>query len=595
MTYETDAIGGEGATSTDRAEPARPVPPSPPVQDKLSAVEGLKGESRRLRGRLAAELAEGGIQVSEDAYNLLKFHGSYEQFDRDTATERKQRGEEKEYGFMVRVRMPGGRLTAAQYLALDALCEARANGTLRITTRQGIQFHGVLKGDLKPAIADINHCLLSTMNACGDVSRNVMTTPAPRRDARHRRLWEDARMLADALRPRSRAYYEIFLDEQPLADSGTEEEPLYGPTYLPRKFKIGITVPGDNTVDVLGQDLGIIALFDDEGRGDTLLGYNLALGGGHGMTHNNPRTFPRLATPLVFVEPENLLRGVESVIRLQRDHGDRGNRRRARLKYVMHDRGEAWMRETLSAYYGAPLAPARPMPVLEVPDLLGWHEGGDGRWWLGVPVPSGRIGDAGGVRMRTALREAVERFGVDPVMTPQQDVLLTEVRAEDRDALDALLASHGVVPASALTPFEQYALACPALPTCGLALTEAERIRPELVGALQAALDRHGLRERRISLRITGCPNGCVRTYAGDIGIVGRMPGFYALWVGGDFAGTRLSFNLLDRVAEAEVVPTLEGLFAAYASGGTTADFGDWCAGVGREGLLGVLGRVEAA
>ncbi|MGI4939754.1 MAG: NADPH-dependent assimilatory sulfite reductase hemoprotein subunit [Janthinobacterium lividum] len=565
-----------------------------PAARKLSAVEALKEGSHRLRGQLAAELADGGIQVSEDAYNLLKFHGSYEQFDRDSATERKQRGEEKEYQFMVRVRMPGGHLTAAQYLALDALCEARANATLRITTRQGIQFHGVLKGNLKPAIADINHALLSTMNACGDVSRNVMTTPAPRRDVQHRQLEADARMLADALRPRSRAYYEIFLDEAPVAGAGEEEEPLYGSTYLPRKFKIAVIVPSDNTADVLANDLGLIAIYDDEGRGDTLLGYNLALGGGHGMTHNNPRTFPRLATPLAFVTPGNLLRGVEAVIRLQRDHGDRSNRRRARLKYVVADRGVAWVRETLATYYGEALDEARPMPALAVPDLLGWHEQGDGLWWLGVPVPSGRIADhpaaEGGARIRTALREAVERFGTDPTMTPQQDVLLTNIRAEDRAALDALLAGHGVVPASAMTPFEQYALACPALPTCGLALTEAERIRPAMVGALQAALDRHGLGQRRISLRITGCPNGCCRTYAGDIGVVGRMPGFYALWVGGDFAGTRLSFNLLDRVAEDAVVPTLERLFAAYARDGEPdEEFGGFCSRLGQEALLGLV------
>jgi sulfite reductase (ferredoxin) len=566
------------------------------AEAKLSAVEHLKLASHGLRGRLAEELAEGGLQVSEDAYNLLKFHGSYEQFDRDTSTPRKQAGMEKEYQFMLRVRMPGGQMTAAQYLGLDRLADDRANSTLRITTRQGIQFHGILKGDLKPAVAAINHTLLSTMNACGDVSRNVMATPAPRRDAQHLRLHADARRLADALRPRSRAYYQIFMDELP--DPRVDEtEVLYGETYLPRKFKIGLVVPSDNTVDVLSNDLGLVAVFDDEGRGDTLLGYNFMLGGGQGMTHNNARTFPRLATPVAFVPAEDLLRGVEAVIRLQRDHGDRTNRRRARLKYVVEDQGPEWVERTLAEYYGGEMEPARPLPPLRVPELLGWHEQGDGLWWLGVPVPSGRIADhEGGARIRTALREAVERFGADPVMTPQQDVLLTNLRGEDREALDALLRGHGVVAAEAMTSFARFALACPALPTCGLALTEAERVQPEFVAGIDAVLARHGLGERQISLRITGCPNGCCRSYSGDIGMVGRMPGFYALYVGGDFAGTRLSFKLLEKVEAAEVVPTLAPLLGAWAEHGTVDEgFGDYCTRVGLDGLLAMLPRAEAA
>ncbi len=559
-------------------------------QKKLSAVEHLKAASRGLRGRLADELAEGGLQVSEDAYNLLKFHGSYEQFDRDTSTPRKQAGLEKEYQFMLRVRMPGGQMTAAQYLGLDRLADDRANATLRITTRQGIQFHGILKGDLKPAIAEINHTLLSTMNACGDVSRNVMVTPAPRRDAQHLRLQADARMLADALRPRSRAYYQIFMDELP--DPRVDEtEVLYGETYLPRKFKIGLVAPSDNSVDVLSNDLALIAVFDDAGRGDTLLGYIMAVGGGQGMTHNNPRTFPRLATPVAFVPAGELMRAVEAVIRLQRDHGDRGNRRRARLKYVVEDNGMEWMRATLIEYYGGAMEPAPALPRLVVPELLGWHAQGDGSWWLGVPVPSGRIADhEGGARIRGAVREVVQRFGADPVMTPQQDVLLTNLAEADRGEVDAILRAHKVVAAEAMTPFARFALACPALPTCGLALTEAERVQPEYVAGIDAALARHGLSDRQISLRITGCPNGCCRSYSGDIGMVGRMPGFYALYVGGDFAGTRLSFKLLEKVAAGEVVPTLDVLLGAYAADGRDGEgFGDWCTRAGREALLGLL------
>ncbi len=558
---------------------------------KLSGVETLKRESRGLRGRLAEELAEGGIQVSEDAYNLLKFHGSYEQFDRDTATARKQAKLEKEYQFMVRVRMPGGVTTASQYLALDRVADRFANGSLRITTRQGIQFHGILKGDLKGSIAAINHGLLTTISACGDVVRNLMTTPAPRRDARHARVLTDVRALAQALLPKSRGYYQIFLDEEPVAGH-SEEETLYGPTYLPRKFKIGVALPDDNSVDVLSNDVGLIAHFDPAGA---LEGYTIAVGGGLGMTHNNARTFPRLATPVCFVEPDRLIAICEAVIRLQRDHGDRTDRRRARLKYVVEDHGIAWIAETLAGYYGQPLTPPRPLPALSVPELLGWHEQGDGLLWLGVPVPSGRIVDTGhgpaDMRLRSALREIVTRHAVDPVFTAQQDVLLSNIRPADRAAIDAILAAHNVVPASDMTPFARFALACPALPTCGLALTEAERIQPQFVAMFERLLAANGLSGERISLRTTGCPNGCARSYAGDIGLVGRMPGFYAIYVGGDFNGTRLSFRLLDRVAEAVLEAKFAALFGAFARDRQGPEgFGDFCSRVGRDALLALTG-----
>lgn len=546
---------------------------------KLSSVEHLK--ARGLAGPLAAELADGGTQVSEDGYQLLKFHGSYEQFDRDTATFRKQHGQEKEYQFMLRVRMPGGRLTARQYLDMDRLADDRANGTIRITTRQGIQFHGILKGELKPAIAAVNAAMLTTMSACGDVVRNVTASPAPRRDARHAQVLADARLLSDYLQPQSRAYFQLFLDEAP--DPAREDaEPLFGPTYLPRKFKVGITIEDDNTIDVLTNDLGIVALFD----GETLLGYNLCLGGGLGMTHNNPRTYPRLATPMVFVPPADLVRGVEAVIALQRDHGDRTNRRRARLKYVLDDRGLDWARAELERYFGGALDDARPMR-LTVPDLLGWHEQGDGRLWLGVPVAAGRIADdPHGAGLRTALRSIAERFAVAFTLTPQQDILITDIDPADRDAIEETLLGHAVLLAEQLTPMAQYALSCPALPTCGLALTEAERIHAELVGGIDALLARHGLADRRISLRITGCPNGCARTYAGDIGIVGRMPGYYAIFVGGDFEGTRLNFKLLEKVPHDAVVPSFDPLFALWAAEGEAGEgFGDFCARVGAERL----------
>ena len=565
--------------------------PAPVLPPKLSGVEHLKAASIGLRGALVQELAAGGSQVSEDGYNLLKFHGSYEQFDRDTATIRKQRGDEKEYSFMLRVRMPGGLLTAAQYLAFDALADRYSNGTLRITTRQGVQFHGIVKGNLKPAIADINETLLTTQAACGDVVRNVMTSPAPVRDAVHARLESDARTLSAALLPASRAYHQIFLDE-PGDTETAEPEPLYGQTYLPRKFKIGIATADDNTIDVLTNDLGVIAVF----QGQTLLGYNLAVGGGLGMTHNNATTYPRLGTIIGSVGPNDLVRGAEAVIRLQRDNGDRTNRRRARLKYVVDDRGVDWVRTTLDQYFGTPLAAPLPMPAFAVPELLGWHEQGDGKLWLGVPVPSGRVADTEGVALRSALRDVVGRFGLDPVMTPQQDILLTNVKPADRATVEQVLREAGVVLSEDLTPLSRWALACPALPTCGLALTEAERVRAPIIESLEALLRTHGLAQERISLRITGCPNGCARTYAGDIGLVGRVPGAYAIYLGGDFAGTRLSFKLFERVRESDLAATLAPLVAAFARDRHRAEgFGDFCHRLGADALLALPGGAVAA
>jgi sulfite reductase (ferredoxin) len=553
---------------------------------KVTGVETLKLASHGLRGRLAEELAEGGIQVSEDAYNLLKFHGSYEQFDRDTATALKQQHLEKDYQFMVRVRMPGGMLTAEQYLGLDRLADEYANGTLRITTRQGIQFHGVLKASLKPSIAAINDTLLTTLCACGDVVRNIMTTSAPRQDARHVRLRDDARMLSEALLPKSRGYYQIFLDEQPVA--GTDEtETLYGETYLPRKFKIGLATPEDNSADVLSNDLAAIALFDET---ETLTGYNIAIGGGLGMTHNRANTFPRLASAICFVGPDELLPVVEAVVRLQRDHGDRTDRKRARLKYVIEDNGLDWAKATLDQYYGRELEAPRPMARLHIPEILGWHEQGDGLWWLGVPVPSGRIQDSETATLRTALREIMTRYRVDPIMTAQQDVLLSNVRPENRGAIDALLDAHKVIPATALSTFQRFALACPALPTCGLALAEAERVRTPIVESMEAILRQHGLQDRRISLRITGCPNGCARSYAGDIGLVGRIPGHYAIYVGGDFDGHSLSFRYLERVPEARLGEAFAPLFAAWAEQDPEEGFGEFCTRMGRDALLSLAG-----
>lgn len=556
------------------------MPDGVSVPPRVSGVEVLKRESRGLRGEIVSDLASPAPEVSEGTYNLLKFHGSYEQHDRDTATARKQAGLAKDFSFMARVKLPGGQLTAAQWLALDALADEAGDGTLRITTRQAIQFHRVGKYNLTALIGAVERAAMTTYGACGDVVRNVITTPAPVRDAVHARLQEEAHKLALALLPRSQAHYEIFVGGEALPSTApAEADPLYGAAYLPRKFKIGLAHPADNTMDVLGNDLGLVGLWE----GGELRGWIVALGGGLGMTHGRADTYPRLATAVALVGPDDTLAASLAAVRMHRDLGDRADRRRARLKYVMDDLGpEATFAAFAERFEGARIEKAPPLPKLVVPDLLGWHEQGDGKLWLGLPVPSGRVADRGDVRLRTALREVVTRYGTDPVLTPTQDILLSNLRAEDRGAVEALLRGHGVAFAEDRAPVARWSLACPALPTCGLALSEAERVQDGMVGAIHAALARHGLGDEKLAVRITGCPNGCARPYVGDIGIVGRMPGRYALFVGGDFEGTRLNWKLRERVDEADVAATLEPLFAAFAAGRRAGEgFGDFCERLG--------------
>lgn len=564
------------------------------VIDKISKAEAVKQQSRHLRGHLARDLADTATPFDGEGYSLLKFHGIYQGYDRDSATELKQAGESKHYQFMVRVRIPGGRLTAAQYLALDDVSGRYADGSLRVTTRQSIQFHGVVKSGLKAAMGKINAGLMTTLAACGDVVRTVTTSPAPIRDKVHTRLEVDARLLGSALLPQTGAYKEVWVDGEKWGeDQGSEEptDPLYGERYLPRKFKIGFAVPEDNTIDVLTNDLGIVALWE-EGE---LTGYNFFLGGSHGATHNKPETYPRMASAVCFVEPDDLVEAAKAVVRLHRDWGDRGNRRHARLKYVIAERGEAWARERLSEDLGKTLEPIRPMAKFQVPDYLGWHEQGDGKLYLGLPVSSGRIADGTRVKLRTVLREIVAEFGVDPILMPSQDILLSEIGPADRAAIEAKLRTYGVRLAEDMVPAERWALACPALPTCGLALTEAERVSDLLVSEIVERMARRGVEQERLSIRITGCPNGCARPYSGDIGIVGRIPGFYSIYVGGDFEGTRLNEVVAERIRLGEVADVLDPLFALFAASRRPAEgFGDFCHRVGVARLREVLAAARA-
>jgi sulfite reductase (ferredoxin) len=582
--------------------------PNPPASEptaagalpaaKPSPVETQKEQSRQLRGTIAAELAANAGHLSDASKSLIKFHGSYQQEDRDARKNRKQAGVGKHYMFMVRCKIPGGILTAEQYLAVDDLAGRYANGTLRFTTRQGIQLHGVLFGDLKATIAGINECLLTTLGACGDVNRNVMTSPAPRRnDPVQAELERTARQLAAHFAPRSGAYHEIWLngERQSNGAAAETEEPLYGKAYLPRKFKIGLATPQDNCVDVFAQDLGLLAVVE----GGAVAGYNLLVGGGMGMTHGNANTFPHLARPICYVPTADVVAAAEAVVRLFRDHGNRADRKRARIKYLVHDWGVAKFRDLLADYLSGgrqPPEPPRPVDVTGFETHLGWHEQGDGKWWFGLSVANGRVKDEGTLRLRSALRALVERFRPGLRITPLQDLLLCDLDAAAKPEVERTLAAHGVLRPDQLAVVQHFSLACPAIPTCGLAISEAERALPGVIDQLEAELRRLGLERERLSVRMTGCPNGCARPYQSDIGLVGRSGDKYTVFIGGNVLGTRLNFVLRDLVRLADIVPTLTPVLERFRAERRPGEgFGDFCVRLGAERLQEMLpGASEA-
>lgn len=575
------------------------TPAAPPAAKpkKPAKQEQIKEESQHLRGNLAAELADDNEFVSNASYELLKFHGSYQGYDRDSATERKQQGLDKRHEFMLRLKMPGGRLSAEQYLAMDKLVDKFANGTLRITTRETFQFHCIIKDNMKPLIADINRTMLSTLGGCGDVVRNINTSSAPIKDAIHAKLEEDAYALAKHFAPRTDGYLDVWLDgesvegwgsvknEVTLApnDSDDPVEPLYGTHYLPRKFKIGLGLPEDNSNDLLTNDVALVAVRE----GDTLHGYNMYLGGGLGMQHNNAKTFPRLASPVAFIPVDDMLLATEAVVKLQRDFGDRTNRRNARLKYVMEEKGDAWVRQTLHEYAGKAFDDVRPTPDFAVPDLMGWHEQGDGKWWLGIPIPSGRITNYHKSKLREGLREVIAQYGMPIILTADQNLILYDIAKSDKNDIVAKLKAHNIRLREDWSEVDRWSLACVALPTCGKALAEAERVREPLIVQAEKSLEKLGLLEKRIRISISGCPNGCSRPYTGEIGLVGRTPGHYAIFIGADFEGTRLNEKIFDKVPLEQVPTALEAMFGLYKEQAANDDemFGDFCMRIGTEAM----------
>jgi sulfite reductase (ferredoxin) len=549
----------------------------------LSEVERIKAASHGLYGPLPEELATDSTHLSEEAKQLLKFHGSYEQEDRDQRRERKRAGLEPAYQYMVRSKLPGGTMTAEQYLAQDELASRYGDGTLRVTTRQGFQFYGISKGDLRSHIHGLNEALVTTLGACGDVVRNVITCSAPVDGTLRAQVADWTRRITDALLPRTTAYHEIWVEGAKVTSAAEPvEDPLYGERYLPRKFKIGFAFPEDNCTDVFSNDLGAVVIAD----GDEIEGFNLVVGGSLGRTHNKPDTYPRLASPFAFVTPDELLEVARAVIAVQRDHGNRENRKRARLKYLLDERGLDWFRAQVEEILGRRLADYRPVEVSGFHDHLGWHEQADGRLFRGVWVENGRIADRDGLLLRTALRRIVERWRPDVYLTTQQNLLLVGLDPEDRDAVDALLLEHGVRPTEDLTGVRRHAMACPAIPTCPLAVAESERVLPGVIEELEGSLGELGLDGLPLAVRMTGCPNGCARPYTADLAFVGRSLGKYQVYVGGNLEGNRLASLYADLVPLEQLATTVRPLFERFRDERLPGErFGDFWDRTGLEPL----------
>ena len=546
-------------------------------------VEIIKAASRHLRGSIAEGLVDpltGAISPPDT--QLSKFHGIYQQDDRDIRSERTRQKLEPAYSFMIRARIPGGLLTSAQWLGVDRIATDYANQTVRLTTRQAIQYHGVIKRDLKQTVADINHATLDTIAACGDVNRNVMSPPLPALSVVHRQVQRYAESLSEHLMPKSRAYHEIWLDSKKVESSKDEVEPIYGDTYLPRKFKAAFVVPPQNDVDVYAQDLGFITIVE----GSAVVGFNVSVGGGMGMTHGETNTYPRLGDVLGFITPKDILAVAEAIVTTQRDYGDRTNRKHARLKYTIDDHGVEWFRGEVERRSNVKFEEARKFAFVANGDVYGWHKDDVGAWHYGLFVENGRIGDVGERRLLSGLRKIAERYNTEFRLTPNQNLIISKVDEAEKAGIAEILSEFGIQNSQRATPLRLNSMACVAFPTCGLAMAESERYLPTLIDKLDAGLKQHGLTDKPITIRMTGCANGCARPYIAEIALVGKGPGRYKVFLGAGFAGERLGAPYLENANEAEVLEALDPLFARFAAERNDAEhFGDFLvrAGIVRE------------
>ncbi|WP_071394002.1 assimilatory sulfite reductase (NADPH) hemoprotein subunit [Bacillus tuaregi] len=534
------------------------APEGPP-----SDVEEIKIKSDYLRGTLKEVMLDRlSAGIPDDDNRLMKHHGSYLQDDRDLRNERQKQKLEPAYQFMLRVRLPGGVATSEQWLIMDELADKYANGTLKLTTRMTFQLHGILKWNMKSTIQGINAALMDTIAACGDVNRNVMCAANPYQSEHHREVYEWSKQLSDYLLPRTRAYYEVWLDEEKVAGTpDTEVEPMYGPTYLPRKFKIGIAVPPTNDIDVFSQDLGLIAIIED----NKLVGFNVAIGGGMGMTHGDKATYPQLAKVIGFVTPDKIQDVAEKVITIQRDYGNRSVRKNARFKYTVDRLGLENVKAELESRLGWSLEEARPFQFDHNGDRYGWVKGVGGKWNLTLFIQGGRVADYDEYQLKTGLREIAKIHTGDFHLTGNQNVIIANVPSQKKKKINELVEKYGLTDGKHYSALRRSSIACVALPTCGLAMAEAERYLPTLLDKIEEIIDESGLQDKEINIRMTGCPNGCARPALGEIAFIGKAVGKYNMYLGAAHDGSRLSKMYRENIGEEEILSELRQLLPRYA------------------------------
>ena len=567
-----------------------------PIEKKVSKIEKLKERSNFLREPLLTELQQDTTHFTEDAIQILKFHGSYQQDNRDNRV----KGQEKDYQMMLRTRSPGGFIPPELFLALDRLSEEYGNHTLRITTRQGFQIHGILKQNMKTVIQTILNNMGSTLSACGDVNRNAMSPPAPfKNKPEYQYAFEYANNIADLLNPQSGAYYEIWLDgekaisveEAPEVKEARKSkgkgmiienspEPIYGEQFLPRKFKICVTVPGDNSIDVYTHDISLVVITNKKGE---LQGFNVLAGGGLGRTHNKEETFARISDELGYVDKADIYDLVKAIVATQRDYGDRHNRRHSRMKYLVHDWGVEKFKAKVESYLGKEFQPYKKLPKWEYKDYLGWYEQGDGKWFFGIGVENGRVKDEGAFQLKTALREIVQQLHLPMRLSGNHNVILYEIAPEQKATVEQILNNHGIITdPEAIEPLTRYSMACPALPTCGLAVTESERILPSVTDRIRTLLNKLGMVDEHFTIRMTGCPNGCARPYMAELGFVGSAPGKYQIWLGGTPNQTQLAQPYEQKMPIEELETFFEPIFVFFKQDRKSKEsFGLFCNRVG--------------
>ncbi|WP_413481916.1 NADPH-dependent assimilatory sulfite reductase hemoprotein subunit [Mammaliicoccus vitulinus] len=550
------------------------------LSEKLDELEHIKNRSNYLRGTIKEGLADEITgAIAEDDTKLLKFHGSYMQDDRDIRDERRKQKLEPAYSFMIRVRVPGGTATADQWIAMDDISTEYANDTIKLTTRQAFQFHGILKRNLKSSMQSIHHAVMDSLAACGDVNRNVMCNPNPYQSGVHKEVDQLATDISDHLSPQTGAYHEIWLDDEKIIDTKEEVEPMYGRTYLPRKFKIGIAVPPSNDIDVYSQDIGLISIIED----GQLVGFNVTVGGGMGMKHGNTKTYPQVGRLLGYFPKEEAIDVCEKILTIQRDHGNRENRANARFKYTVDRLGVDWIREELNSRLGWEIEEPRPFEFKHNGDRYGWTEG-SGKWHFTLFIQNGRVKDTQDYKLKTALREIAEIHTGDFRLTPNQNLIIANVDKSKKNEIQKIIDKYNITDGEHYTGLRRNSMACVAFPTCGLAMAESERYLPTLINKIEGLLDEAGLNEEEITIRMTGCPHGCARPALAEIAFIGKAPGKYNMYLGGGFKGDRLNKLYKENIGEDEILESLKPILIQYGKEKNDGEhFGDF---VIRKGII---------